>query len=210
VSVKNILSNAFCLNDRYIPDYEELAKTIGLLRANGHSIVMTQGVYDLLHDGHTRYLNKAKEFGDILVVAVDSDEYTRVRKQRKNERRPAVTLSTRLELLANLRSVDVLALRDVDKHIADPYFVIKIVRPDVMVMSKSTSDVTAKDYDALREFCGRVEVLEPQAASTTSAMLRDLALDGASGFLDFLSEKMQEYFEKAGRPIVIGNGKEKH
>ena len=202
MSVKNILSNGFCLGDRYIPDYQELAKALDLLRSVGHTIVMTQGVYDLLHDGHTRYLNIAKSFGDILVVAVDSDEYTRIRKQRKNERRPAVTFSTRLELLANLRSVDILTIRDIDKHLDDPDFVIKVVKPDVLVMSKSTKDVGEKKLEELKSMCGRLEVLEPQAASTTSAMLRDLALDGASGFLDFLHQKMEEYFLQAGRPII--------
>ncbi len=203
MSVKNILTNGVHLKDRYIPDYEDLKKVLQTLRDSGHTISMTQGVYDLIHPGHTRYLEVAKSFGDILVVAVDSDEYTRLRKQRANERRPVVPFDERLELLANLRSVDILTIRDVAEHTVDPTFVIKVVNPDVLVMSRSTADVGEEWYADLRKLCGRLEVLNPQAAVSTTARLRELLTDGATGLVDHINAAIEEYFRNAGRSITF-------
>jgi D-beta-D-heptose 7-phosphate kinase/D-beta-D-heptose 1-phosphate adenosyltransferase len=207
MSVKNILSGGVCLKDRYIPDYDELKGALGLLRAIGKTIVMTQGVYDLIHPGHTRYLEQAASFGDILVVAVDTDEYTRLRKQRANERRPVVPFEERLELLANMRSVDILTIRDLKEHREDPDFVIKVVKPDVLVMSRSTKDVGLGKLEELKSLCGRLEVLDPQATVSTTARLRDLLIDGASGLVDHITTAIEEYFDQAGRKVVFGQKK---
>jgi rfaE bifunctional protein nucleotidyltransferase chain/domain len=204
MKIKNILTEAVCLEDRYVSDYDELSTIVQSLRNFGYTISMTQGVFDLLHPGHTRYLAEAKSFADVLIVALDSDEYTRVRKQRANERRPVVPFEERLELLANLRSVNLVTKRDVDMHLNDPYCVIKVVKPDVLVMSKSTKDVTEKDYEALRQFCGRVEVLEAKATISTTSRLRELLTDGATGLLDHIGTAIEEYFRQAGREIVFG------
>src|ERR1035437_2474066 len=201
MQIKNILTQGVFLEDRYIPDYGELQEVLKTLRALGMQISMTQGVYDLLHPGHTRYLNKAKSFGDILIVALDSDEYTRMRKGRENERRPLVPFDERLELLENLRTVDIVTVRDLKEHKDDPYCIIKVVRPDVLVMSKSTKDVTEKDYEALREFCGRVEVLEQQSTVSTTKRLRELLMDGAGGLVDHITDAIEQYFLQAGREV---------
>ena len=208
MSIKNILSNRACLEDRYIPDYQQLKKTIDVLRETGHTISMTQGVYDLLHPGHTRYLAEAKSFGDILVVAVDSDEYTRARKQTANERRPVVPFEERLELLANIRSVDILTIRDLKEHELDPNHINKIVCPDVLVMSKSTKDLTEENIAILKQFCGRIELLEAKAAISTTKRLRELLTDGAGGLVDHITSAIEEYFQKAGREVNFkkGNG----
>lgn len=196
-----------CLDDRYIPDYDELTKKLQTLRDSGHIISMTQGVYDLLHIGHARYLTAAKSYGDILVVAVDTDEYTRKRKQQANERRPVVPFQERLELLANLRSVDILTIRDLKEHEADPDFVIKVVRPDVLVVSRSTKDVGEEKYNDLRALCGRLEILDPTADNSTTKMLRELLIDGAGGLVDHIAQAIDSYFRQAGREVSFGKEK---
>jgi len=192
----------------YFQDYGELSKKIEALRSLGAKIVMTQGVYDLLHPGHTRYLGEAQKLGDILIVAVDSDEYTRLRKQTANERRPVVPFEERIEILAALRSVNVLTFRDVKEHKEDPYYVIKVVKPDVLVVSRSTKDITSKDYEALKEFCGEVKILDPTAVISTTKRLRELLTDGAAGLLDHISLAIEGYFSTAGREIKFGTRKE--
>ena len=211
MSVKNILSNRVCLSERYIPDYDELASTLDILRKSGNVISMTQGVYDLVHPGHTRYIEKAKSFGDILVVAVDTDEYTRRRKQKANERRPVVPFEERLEILANMRTIDILTIRDLREHEADPDFVIKVVKPDVLVVSRSTNDIGAAKHEELRLLCGRLEILEPQATTSTTKILRDLLMDGAGGLVDHLTSAIEQYFHQGGRQVQFGqkNGEEK-
>jgi D-beta-D-heptose 7-phosphate kinase/D-beta-D-heptose 1-phosphate adenosyltransferase len=201
--IKNILTQGVHLEDRYIPDYSELESTIQALRALGYTISMTQGVYDLLHPGHARYLNDAKSYGDVLVVALDSDEYTRLRKAHDNERRPVVPFDERLELLVNLRSVSVVTKRDVDQHKDDPYAVIKVVRPDVLVMSSSTKDITDEDHQALKEFCGEVVVLDARATVSTTSRLREMLMDGGAAMAHFLLEKIQDYFAQGGRQFKL-------
>lgn len=207
MSVKKILTNTVSLGDRYIPDYETLRKTLQVLRDAGNTISMTQGVYDLLHIGHARYLEQAKSFGDILVVAVDTDEYTRKRKQKANERRPVVPFEERLELLANLRCVDVLTIRDLKEHEADPDFVIRVVNPDVLVVSRSTKDVGEAKYEELRALCGRLEILDPTADTSTTKVLRELLIDGAGGLVDHIAEAIDSYFRQSGREVVFGSRK---
>lgn len=207
VSARKILGTTVDLGDRYIPDYGDLSRVVELFRQMGHPIVMTQGVYDLLHIGHARYLAEAKKAGGdgaILVVAVDSDEYTRLRKGKANERRPAVPFEERLELLSNIRSVDILTVRDVDKHLDDPDFVIKIVKPDVLVMSKSTKDIPTEKHEELKSMCGKLVVLEPTATISTTARLRELMIDGASGLVDHIVDSVEEYFRREGRSVFIG------
>jgi cytidyltransferase-like protein len=208
---RKILGTSVDLEDRYIPDYTELSRVVELFRQMGHPIVMTQGVFDLLHIGHARYLAQAQASGGegaILVVAVDSDEYTRLRKQKANERRPAVPFEERLELLASIRPVSILTIRDVDKHVEDPDFIIKVVKPDVLVMSKSTKDISAEKLLELRSMCGELVVLEATATISTTARLRELMVDGAGGLVDHIIESIEAYFRQEGRQINLGGKKE--
>jgi D-beta-D-heptose 7-phosphate kinase/D-beta-D-heptose 1-phosphate adenosyltransferase len=104
----------------------ELAPLLSLLRATGQKIVFTNGCFDLIHTGHTRYLATARALGDILVVAVNSDASVRT---IKGEKRPINTQNDRAETLAALRSVDFVTIFDE----LDPYKVIAALQPDVLV-----------------------------------------------------------------------------
>jgi len=173
-SVKNILSSSSNLSDRYIPDYKVLKETVDQLKNMGYKIVLTQGVYDMLHEGHAHYLEKARSLGDILLLGVDSDELTR---KRKGPNRPVVPEQERLQMLAHLRSVSMLTLR----HARDPIGkLIRTVRPDILVTSTSTKDFNKKDQFAeYEEYCGEIVVLPPQAATSTTARVRELTISGA-------------------------------
>ena len=103
------------LTERYIPDYEKLKNVIDNLRKlfSQIQIVLTMGTFDILHVGHCRYLAKAKDHGDILVVGVDSDEKV---KKRKGPNRPVVPAEERREMLSHIRHVDLVT----DKNELDP------------------------------------------------------------------------------------------
>ncbi len=204
MEIKKILSGSVCVADRFTSDYAELSRIREILRQMGYTVSMTQGVWDFIHPGHLNYLNETKKRGDITIIAVDTDEYVGIRKSTPNERRPVVPMVDRLQILSNLRTVDIIVSRDIADHKDDPYAVIKVVRPDVLVMSRSTKDVTEKDYEALREFCGKVDVLDPQADTSTTARLRELLIDGAAGLADHLVRSIGDYFHQKGRPISIG------
>ena len=119
--------------DRLVPSLEEMTRTVTHLKGLGYPIVLTSGSFDLIHLGHVKYLARAKEFGGVLVVGVDSDAKIR---RRKGEDRPMVPEDERLELLAYQRPVDLIYLKDDDEP---RWGLIKAVRPDVLVLTADHS-----------------------------------------------------------------------
>lgn len=96
------------------------------VRTNGGRVVFTNGVFDLLHPGHVRYLSDARALGDALIVGVNSDRSVRA---NKGPARPITPEVERAELLASLRSVDAVTVFDEDT----PHALITAVQPDVLV-----------------------------------------------------------------------------
>jgi D-beta-D-heptose 7-phosphate kinase/D-beta-D-heptose 1-phosphate adenosyltransferase len=112
------------------------------LRSEGLRLVFTNGVFDLLHVGHVRYLEAAQSLGDALVVAINSDRTTR---ELKGPNRPITSERERAELLAALRCVNYVTIFDD----ISPRSLITEMLPDVLVKGG--------DY-ALNEIHGREEV----------------------------------------------------
>jgi rfaE bifunctional protein nucleotidyltransferase chain/domain len=96
------------------------------LRREGRRVVFTNGVFDLLHPGHVRYLNQARRLGDALIVGVNSDRSVR---SSKGDGRPINAEIERAEVLAALQAVDAVVVFDEDT----PHEVIGAVQPDVLV-----------------------------------------------------------------------------
>jgi D-glycero-beta-D-manno-heptose 1-phosphate adenylyltransferase len=95
-------------------------------RAEGQTLVFTNGVFDLLHPGHVRYLAEARSHGDALIVAVNSDRSVRA---IKGPERPVNAEHERAEVLSALAAVDAVVIFDED----DPHAIIAAIRPDVLV-----------------------------------------------------------------------------
>ena len=189
VSVKKILETGINFEHRFIKDYDELKNVIESLKNLGYKISMTQGVWDMLHIGHLRYLNEAKSKGDILVVEVDTDENTR---KRKGPTRPVVPERERLEMLAGLRCIDILMLRRSNN---DPNLGLKVVRPDVLIVSSSTEDVGDKKRKEMAKYCGKIIVLEPQATISTTSRIRKLLIDGANKLAKEIQNTVEKYLK---------------
>ena len=171
--VKNILNAGSNISHRFIKDQSELKEVVSVLKNMGYKIVLTQGVYDLIHEGHAAYLEAARSHGDILIVGLDSDELTR---KRKGPNRPIVPEGERLKMLSHLRHVDIVTIKEVNQGIGD---LIRLINPDVLVFSKSTKDIDAGMIKEYKDFCGKILVLPPQSATTTTARIRNLAIEGA-------------------------------
>ncbi len=188
--IKTILSPGTNVSHRFIPDYKELKQIIEQLKKTGFKIVLTQGVYDLIHEGHALYLEAARAHGDVLVVGVDSDELTR---KRKGPDRPIVPQQERINMLVHLRHVDIVTLRELKHGIGD---LIKLVRPDVLIVSKSTEDFTKKQVAEYKKYCGKIVILPPQATTSTSARIRILAIEGAEKLAQAITKLTQEFLLK--------------
>lgn len=186
ITIGKILSRHSYVDDRYIPDYNNLKLVVEDLKRQGLRVVLTQGVYDLLHEGHAKYLEKALTYGDVLIVGVDTDEFTR---QRKGRNRPVVPFQERINMLAHLRHVTILTQRDVGVEIGE---LIRVVRPHVLVTSLSTKDFPKKDVLAYKKYCEKIVTLPPQAATSTTARIRFFTIEGADELARELTRKIPE------------------
>ena len=149
--------------------------------------MLTQGSWDLLHIGHARYFKEAKKHGDLLIVAVDSDEKVR---DRKGPDRPIVPQEERLEMITHTRYVDIVVLKEL---VTPKWQLIKIVQPDILIATKET--YTEEQLEELKEYCGKVVVLEPQATTSTSAKIRRLQISTAKKLEEKLTPRILKAIE---------------
>ena len=154
---------------RFAEDYERITDIVGALRTLGLKVVLTSGSFDIIHEGHSMYLEAARRMGDFLIVGVDSDEKIRA---RKGPHRPAVPEMERLWMVTHQWGVGLVTL----KHLHHPrWALIRAVRPDVLVATADTY-TPAEIAELESACCGRVEVLERMATVSTSARLRRIQL----------------------------------
>ena len=119
-------------------------------RAAGRRVVFTNGVFDLLHPGHTRYLVEARGQGDVLIVAVNSDRS--VRALAKAADRPITPDHERAELLAALAAVDAVVVFDEDTPLA----IVTAIQPDVLVKGADWAADAIVGRDVVEARGGRV------------------------------------------------------
>lgn len=153
------------------------SKLLGMregLRVAGRSLVFTNGVFDLLHVGHVRYLAAARQLGDALLVAVNSDRAVR---ELKGESRPIINENERAELLAALRQVDYVTIFDD----VSPRLLIAKLLPDVLVKGGDYTLDEIHGRDEVEAAGGRVVSLPfVPGASTTDIVERMKALKKSS------------------------------
>lgn len=136
-------------------------------RAAGRVVVFTNGVFDVLHPGHTRYLADARAQGDALLVAVNSDRS--VRAQNKGADRPIHPEQERAELLSALACVDAVVVFDEDT----PFEIVSAVQPDVLVKGADWAADAIVGRDVVEARGGRVvRIALAPGYSTTSILQR--------------------------------------
>ena len=134
------------------------------LRASGQTIVFTNGVFDLLHVGHLRYLQQARALGDALIIGVNSDRSVRA---IKGPARPVMPENERAEILAALASVDGVVIFDEET----PYELIASLQPDVLVKGADWGTDAIVGRDIVEARGGRVVRVPIEAGHSTSALL---------------------------------------
>ncbi len=181
----SIFANDVAFEDRLVLDETELAKKIEALRTLGAKIVLTSGSFDMAHIGHMRYLRSARQLGDFLIVGIDSDE--KVRK-RKGEYRPIIPEKERAEMIAHSHYADLITIKGDG---GEKWGLIKLVRPDVLVISERTG-YDKETQETLLQYCGRIENLHSQAETSTSAGVRRLQMETLKPGLDKIRKVLDE------------------
>lgn len=134
------------------------------LRADGRSIVFTNGVFDLLHPGHVRYLEQARSLGDVLIVGLNGDASVR---RNKGEGKPITPQHERAELLLALSSVDGVVFFDEDT----PAEIISAIQPDILVKGADWAADRIVGRDTVESRNGRVVRVPIEAGHSTSAIV---------------------------------------
>ncbi len=169
---------------RIFLDINQLTEKVNSCRQLGLKIVLTSGTFDLAHIGHYRYLEKAKQNGDVLIVGVDSDEKV---KEKKGPHRPMVDEKERMEILCHCRHVDILFL----KEAKDPrWHLIKTIQPDILIVSER--EYQPGELEELKENCGDVILLEAQALTSTTAKIRLVLIAPVKEIKDRLKKTVEE------------------
>ena len=142
-------------------ELEELKVLIEKEKSLGRKVIFANGVFDLLHVGHIRYLKGAKALGDILLVAVNSDSSV---KSYKGEDRPHTPESERLEILSALDMIDYIVLfsePNVERLLLE-------LKPDVQVKGTDYTEDTVPERDVVASYGGKVAIVgDPKDHSST-------------------------------------------
>lgn len=151
--------------DKIIPELDDLARHVQARQRVGQTVVFTNGCFDLLHPGHARFLRQARQLGQTLIVAINSDRSVR---DLKGPTRPVVGQAERAEMLASLACVDFVYIYDE----ATPHRTLEALRPDVLVKGGTTPVVVARDL--VESYGGVVKTLGETPGFSTTKLIGKL------------------------------------
>ena len=143
---------------------EEGAELARALRAQGRRIVFTNGVFDILHPGHVRYLRQARALGDALIVGVNDDASVR---RNKGAGRPITSEAERAEILAALAAVDAVVIFGEDT----PADIIAAIQPDILVKGADWPADQIVGRDTVEARGGRVVRVPVEQGYSTTAIV---------------------------------------
>jgi len=136
-------------------------------KRKGKKIVLANGCFDLIHVGHIRYLKEAKNKGDILVVALNSDNSVR---KLKGHGRPLLTERERVEIISSFYFVDFVTIfeeTDVSK-------VIKTLKPDIHAKGSDYTPETVPEREFVKNYGGEIEITGGPKVKSTSEIIKEI------------------------------------
>lgn len=151
-----------------IKNLNELKKIVADLKSKGKKIVTTNGIFDILHIGHIRYLQQAKKLGDILIVAINSDSST---KKIKGPKRPLNNESGRAEALAALECVDYVAIFNEE----NPIKILGIIKPNIHAKGGDYDINRIIEKDAVEKNNGKVILIPKVRGYSTTDLIKKIA-----------------------------------
>jgi rfaE bifunctional protein nucleotidyltransferase chain/domain len=146
---------------------EKLAAVRQKLRDQKKKVVFTNGVFDLMHVGHVRFLKKAKSHGDILIVGINSDESV---KKIKGPLRPIVAQRHRAEVLCALSCVDYVVIFEE----TTPEKTIEALQPDIHVKGGDWKADNLPETGLVRSYGGRVVIEDSESEITTTSLIKKI------------------------------------
>ena len=155
------------MNPAPILSREELALRVAAAKEAGQRVVFTNGTYDLLHVGHLRCLKEAREQGDLLVVAINSDASVR---SYKGEHLPIQPQDERAEILASLRWVDLVCV--FDEPTVD--VLLRLLEPHVHAKGTEYDPKTLPERDSVLSYGGEIAIVGDSKAHSSSWLIQKI------------------------------------
>jgi D-glycero-beta-D-manno-heptose 1-phosphate adenylyltransferase len=150
-----------------VMSHADVAPFVAARRHEGRRIGFTNGVFDLLHPGHTRYLKEARSLADLLIVGLNADESVR---RNKGPDRPINRQEERAEVLGALACVDAVVIFDEDT----PDAIIRLVQPDILVKGADWPDDQIVGRDTVEARGGRVVRIPVEKGYSTTAIVEKI------------------------------------
>ena len=150
-----------------IVSWDKLKRVMEHHRVAGNKIVFTNGCFDILHVGHLHLLQKMRDFGDVLVVAVNSD--ASVKKLNKGPERPINSEKDRAELLAALQFVDYVVVFEQET----PHEILKLLRPDILAKGGDWGDVII-GREIVEAYGGQIVSIPIRKGFSTSTIIEKI------------------------------------
>ena len=167
VSLDELLDRSIELSEKIYYDWALLKIELDWLRADGKKVVITNGCFDILHQGHVHVLKEAKQQGDILVVALNTDASV---QRLKGTSRPINPLVDRAMVMAALGVVDFVVSFDQDTPLA----LIEYLKPDVLVKGGDYKKESIVGYDFVCGHGGHVHIVDYIAGVSTTALVKKI------------------------------------
>ena len=153
---------------RFIVDRDELKREAEQLRSKGKSIIFANGAFDIIHVGHVRYLQGAKDEGDILIVGVNTDESIR---RYKGKDRPLQPLAARMEIVASFKPVDIVTC--FDEPTCDA--VLECIRPDAHAKGPEYTPDNLPEYPTIEKLGIRLATVGGPKDNSSTELIGRLA-----------------------------------
>jgi len=146
---------------------EEILKIREKLKNEDKKVVFTNGCFEIIHKGHIDYLNKAKQLGDFLIVAVNSDSSI---KMVKGNKRPIVRAKDRAEIVANIKPVDAVFIFNEET----PKRIVDLIVPDVLVKGGDYTIGTIVGHKTVLETGGEVKTIPLTEGKSTTDIIKTI------------------------------------
>jgi D-beta-D-heptose 7-phosphate kinase/D-beta-D-heptose 1-phosphate adenosyltransferase len=154
-------------SDFKVKSRSDLIEKLAEERSRGRKVVFTNGCFDLLHAGHVRYLQKARQLGDLLVLGLNSDASIR---RLKGDKRPLLGEVERAQILAALDCIDYLVIFDEDT----PLELIRVLQPDVLAKGADYQVDEVVGKDLVESYGGRVELVQFVEGKSTTNIINEI------------------------------------
>jgi D-glycero-beta-D-manno-heptose 1-phosphate adenylyltransferase len=150
---------------------EEIKQEVIRMRLKSKTIAFTNGVFDILHEGHIAVLSEAASFADVLIVGVNSDASV---KKLKGESRPVNNENSRALIIASLIMVDAVVIFNEET----PLELIKIIKPDVLIKGGDYTIETMVGSKEVLNNGGRIEIIPIKEGFSTTGIIQKISANG--------------------------------